>query len=137
MDMETNQLSPIVLSDQVLSTSYAAPISRRLISSLMDFLLAFTMGYVIPFLGPVLCILYFLSKDALPVLGGQSVGKKLLQIKVVKKPSFQAITKDYPSSILRSVTLLIPGLNLIELIFILSNKERLGDRWANTTVRKI
>lgn len=135
--METKQLSPIAFNDRALFAPCAATIGRRLTSSLMDFFLAFTLGYVIPVLGPVLCILYFLCKDALPFLNGQSVGKKLLHLKVVTKPDAKPITRDYSSSILRSVTLLIPGLNLIELILILFHKERLGDHWAKTTVIKV
>lgn len=136
--METNHLSPIAFNNQALAaSSVTVPIPRRLIGSLMDFFLAFTMGYVIPVLGPVLCVLYFLGKDALPFLDGQSVGKKLLQIRVVRKSDAKAITRDYSSSILRSVTLLIPGLNIIELVLVLSHKERLGDLWANTTTTKV
>ena len=131
--MRTSHISP---ASQIMSTDYSAPIGRRFASTMFDFLLAFTMGYVVPILGPILFVVYFLCKDALPFFNSQSVGKKLLQIKVVDAKTQQGLQGDYSASIFRSITLLIPGLNLIELVLLFSNKERLGDRWAGTTVIK-
>lgn len=131
--MGTSHISP---ASQILSTDYTAPIGRRFASTMLDFLLAFTMGYVIPIIGPILFVVYFLCKDAFPFFNSQSVGKKLLQIKVVDAKSQQGIQGDYPASIFRSITLLIPGLNLVELVLLISNRERLGDKWAGTTVVK-
>src|SRR5690606_4746030 len=131
--MGTSHISP---ASQVLSSDFSAPLGRRFVSTIFDFLLAFTMGYVVPILGPILFVVYFLCKDAFPFYNSQSVGKKLLHIKVVDARTGEGLQGDYSASIFRSITLLIPGLNLIELILLLSNRERLGDRWAGTMVIK-
>lgn len=133
LQMGTSHISP---ATHILTSAFTAPLGRRLISTLFDFLLAFTMAYIIPILGPILFVVYFLCKDAFPFFNSQSIGKKLLQIKVVNSKTHQGLQGDYSASIFRSITLLIPGLNLIELVLLFSNKERLGDKWAGTTVVK-
>lgn len=131
--METSHISP---ATQVFSPDYTASLGRRFVSTLFDLLLAFTMAYIIPILGPILFVVYFLCKDAFPFFNSQSIGKKLLQIKVVNAKTQQSLQGDYSASIFRSVTLLIPGLNLIELVLLCSNRVRLGDKWAGTIVIK-
>lgn len=131
--MGTSHISP---APQILTTDFSVPIGRRFVSSMLDLLLAFTLGYIVPVLGPILFVVYFLCKDAFPFFNSQSIGKKLLQIKVVKADTQQSLQGDYSASIFRSITLLIPGLNLIELVLLFSNRERLGDKWAGTTVVK-
>ena len=91
-------------------------------------------------------IAYWLLRD----INGASLGKILLGLKVVKKDLSPSETKD---RILRNVTL-VPGyvmmliplagyvlapaisfcMGVLELVFLLTQKERLGDRIAGTTV---
>lgn len=134
--METNHLTSFPFEKQALSSDITASISRRFAGGFVDLLFSFTLAYVIPFIGPLLSIVYFLNKDAFPFSDGQSIGKKLLQTRVIKQTNGHQVTKDYPASILRSVTLFIPILNFIEVIRMLLNRERFGDKWAGTVVVK-
>src|SRR5690606_16703696 len=99
---------------------FSAPLGRRFVSTIFDFLLAFTMGYVVPILGPILFVVYFLCKDAFPFYNSQSVGKKLLHIKVVDARTWEGLQVDYSATIFRSITLLFFELTLNALIFLLS-----------------
>ena len=75
---------------------------------------------------------YFILSDALP--NGQSLGKKLLGIKVVSKKTGK------PCTILQSIVrnIFTPILGVIDAALILgSNRQRLGDVFANTIVIKI
>jgi uncharacterized RDD family membrane protein YckC len=62
---------------------------------------------------------------------GRSIGKHLLGLRLVTgsgKPC------GYFRSIIRNLTLLIPGWNLLELILVMAGKARTGDRFAKTMV---
>ena len=77
----------------------------------------------------VVPLLYFVFSDALP--GGQSLGKKLLGIKVVSK------TTGKPCNILQSFlrNAFSPILGIIDAALILGReRQRLGDLFANTIV---
>ena len=76
-------------------------------------------------------ILYLLCRDVL--FKGRSLGKKLMSLKIVGKDGQQAGKK---ALILRNVTMLIPLLNIIELIMPFVDKDglRFGDKIAGTQV---
>ena len=72
-----------------------------------------------------------LIKDGLG--GGLGVGKKLMNVRVVRSDGSRC---DYPSSIIRNSTLLVPVLGLVDLAVGALDREgrRLGDRLAGTQV---
>ncbi len=82
---------------------------------------------------------YLIVRDSLPFLGGQSIGKKAMKIKVVKLDD-QPITGNWEAAVLRNLILVIPLLGLIELFILLTREDkpdrgrRLGDEWAKTKV---
>jgi len=79
----------------------------------------------------VLPISYFVFSDALP--GGQSLGKKPLNISVVSKTTGKPC-KLWQSFVRNAFT---PILGFIDAILILGRKrQRLGDKFANTIVIK-
>lgn len=76
----------------------------------------------------VLLLAYFLLRDAL--FGGQSIGKKVMKYQAVKEDG-SSLSGDFMTSCLRNVTLFIP---LLDAIFVLIDKPRLGDTIAKTKV---
>lgn len=107
------------------------------------------LGFV-PIAGAILAglisIAYWLLRD----INGASLGKMLLGLKVVRKDGSESGTQE---RILRNVTLIAGGVfsliplagivlgpaiglcvGIVELVFLFTQKERLGDRIAGTTV---
>lgn len=73
----------------------------------------------------LLIILLFIAKDA---INGQSIGKKLMKIKVVDA---HGKTPNIFKLIIRNITIYIWP---IEAILVLLNKKKLGDRLAGTNI---
>jgi len=99
------------------------------------------VSYNLATVGYVIAIAYFLTKDALPAtngyLGGQSIGKKLMGIKVVKEETGGSLEGDYGTAITRQVSLLIPFFNIVDALMVFSgDSKRFGDKWAKTIVVK-
>ena len=101
------------------------------------------LWFVAPWLaskaGWLLCAGYMLTRDSLPFLGGQSVGKKAMKIRAVTLDG-QSLAGKWEPGVMRNVSLVIPLLNLVE-VFVLLNREggpdrgkRLGDEWGKTKV---
>ena len=124
----------------------------RLGALLIDVLCAIPLGFlaVIPFLGiigaPLACA-YWVSRDAF--FGGQSIGKKVVGLKVIK-PDGSPFT--WADSVKRNIiyfallVLMIPvygiffnaflsgPLSLAELILVITGGQRIGDRMGGTYV---
>ncbi len=84
---------------------------------------------------------YMFTRDALPevsgFLGGQSIGKKLMNIKVIREDTGASIVGDYGAAIIRQVSLVIPFFNIVDALMVFSSdKKRFGDKWAKTIVVK-
>ncbi len=63
---------------------------------------------------------------------GQTLGKKLLSLKVVKENGEEI---NYSNAFIRRISLILPILNLIDPLFIFrKNKQRLFDQLAHTIV---
>jgi uncharacterized RDD family membrane protein YckC len=83
-------------------------------------------------LGFLLAVLYLLLADALP--GGQSVGKRALDIAVIDQNTRQPCT--FGQSFLRNIPLMVLG--MIDALFIFGRThQRLGDRVAKTMVVRL
>jgi uncharacterized RDD family membrane protein YckC len=75
--------------------------------------------------------LYYLLNDGLP--RGQSLGKKLFRIQVIDEKTGQPCRIG--KSFLRNIPMVIPLLNLFDVLYIFGEKrKRLGDCWAGTIV---
>lgn len=91
-------------------------------------LLPLALGVKVLYVQPVLICAYLLFRDAIP---GQSLGKRLLKLRVVRTPGEREMT--LLSSFLRNVTLI--SFSLIDAAFIAGSRSmRLGDMLASTTV---
>lgn len=107
---------------------------NRIIAYIIDSLISGALWFV-PFVGWIAGIAYILTRDGLPFLDGQSVGKKAMNIRAVTADG-QPLTNNWGPAIIRNIVLFIPLFPLIELIVMLTNpnKLRLGDQWAKTKV---
>ncbi len=124
-----------------------APFNTRVIAAVIDMLVASGLAWgtllILPGfasrLSYVVWIGYVLTRDALPFLGGQSVGKKAMKLQAVTLDG-QPLTGKWESSIIRNISLVIPVMPLVELFVLLTREDkpergrRLGDEWAKTKV---
>jgi uncharacterized RDD family membrane protein YckC len=99
-----------------------------IIPAIFAFIAGATEMYWLISLSYVFLIAYLLLRDAL--FGGQSIGKKVMKYKAVKEDG-SSLEGDYMASVLRNITLFIP---LVDAIFVLLDKPRLGDGIAKTKV---
>jgi uncharacterized RDD family membrane protein YckC len=88
-----------------------------------------------PIAGWIAAVAYGLTRDSLPFLDGQSIGKKAMGLRAVTEDG-QPLTNNWGPGIIRNIVLWIPLFPLIELIVLLTNDKglRLGDQWAKTKV---
>lgn len=113
------------------------------IDGLIAIALTVAVAWVLPnFLDRVTWLVasaYWVVRDSLPFLNGQSVGKSAMKLKVVKVAGGDLVS-DWPNAIVRNVLLIIPVGPLVELIVLLARQgkpeegRRLGDDWAKTRV---
>ena len=75
--------------------------------------------WILPgFAAPVAWLLgigYFVSRDSLPFLGGQSVGKKAMKLKAVTMEG-KSLVGNWEAALIRNGVLVIPFFVLVELI---------------------
>jgi uncharacterized RDD family membrane protein YckC len=123
------------------------PFNTRAIALLIDVVVVIginiTLAMLLPHFARSLVWLtgaaYMILRDSLPFLGGQSVGKKAMKIKVVTLDD-KPITGNWEAAVIRNLILVIPPLGLIELFILLTREDkpdrgrRLGDEWAKTKV---
>ncbi len=108
----------------------------RFLATLLDTFVAGVPAFI-PIAGWLWAILYIWTKDALPFLGGQSVGKKVMGLRVVHMETGKPIKGDYGTAITRQLSLAIPFFNIADACMVLSSdRRRFGDKWAKTIVVK-
>ena len=112
-----------------------ASMGNRIVAVLIDGILTMVVSLV-PIVGWIVGIAYFLTRDALPFLDGQSIGKKAMKLRAVDATTGQPLTNQWGPSIVRNIVLYIPLFFIVELIVLANNKDgqRLGDQWAKTRV---
>ena len=124
--------SPITTSE-ALPTYQLAPRWRRWLANFLD-VLPLLLLFWFPIVDVLLAV-YYLTRDALPMLGGQSLGKKLLGIRVLKQDSLETTRGEFGIVFLRTLPAILPILNIVDAIYIFSkSRQRIGDRWAKTIV---
>lgn len=110
--------------------------TERLLAFIID--LSIVLGLsLFPRIGWLFGLIYFLFKDSMGLLKGQSFGRRLFKIKVVSKEEGESLINNPNKALIRQIVLLVPVLNLIELFYFLFRQERLGARWSSTTVIKV
>lgn len=107
---------------------------NRIVAYLIDCLVMIPV-FLIPILGLFIGVAYYITRDCLPFLDGQSIGKKAMGLRAVTEDG-RPLTNNWGPGIIRNIVLLIPFFPLIELIVLLTNVDglRLGDQWAKTKV---
>lgn len=82
---------------------------------------------------------YLVTRDSLPFLGGQSVGKKAMKLRVVTLDG-KSLIGNWEAALIRNGVLVIPLFAFVELFILLTREDkpergrRLGDEWAKTRV---
>ena len=105
----------------------------RFIANLIDGLIINLVSFT--FIGIPIAIVYYFLKDSLEFMNYQSLGKKLMKIRVVNY-NYQNISGA--EGFKRNILLVIPIWGLIEsLMYLFGNSDqRTGDRFAETYVIK-
>lgn len=112
---------------------YSMPLMERIAAAIIDIIIVGIL-MLFPRIGWILGLLYHLTKDSIPILGGQSFGKKLLRIKTITIPEEESLIKYPEKSVLRGLIFLIPILNIIDVWHLFVKGRRLADIWSQTTV---
>ncbi|WP_435892446.1 RDD family protein [Oceaniferula spumae] len=82
---------------------------------------------------------YMVTRDSLPFLDGQSIGKRLIGLRAVTADG-QSLSNNWNPGLIRNAILVVPLMPLVELIILFTKQEapegllRLGDQWAGTKV---
>lgn len=104
-----------------------APLKERILAAIIDGVIS-----CIPILG----LIYILTKDALPPLKGQSIGRKIMKIKCVTEDG-KSLEGQWVPVLVRQIVYWIPFFVFVELYMVWADKEkglRFGDKWAKTRV---
>jgi uncharacterized RDD family membrane protein YckC len=120
-----------------------APFNTRVLAAAIDYGVVFCIYLVFSILHSSLGSLaslaglgYILTKDSLPFLGGQSIGKRVMKLRAVTADG-TALTGNWEKGILRNAFLLISPVELVILLLREDKPEkgrRLGDDFAKTKV---
>jgi uncharacterized RDD family membrane protein YckC len=136
-------MEPTSYSSVPVTREKASPITRFVaifIDGLLGYIPVFVFAMVsasLATLGYLVFLAYYFTRDSLPFLNGQSIGKKLMGIKVVREDTGANIIGDYGAGIVRTVPQVIPLLNLVDALMIFRDtSKRFGDDWAKTIVVK-
>ncbi|MFD2256797.1 RDD family protein [Luteolibacter algae] len=127
----------------VLPEGTEAPLDKRILAAFIDMLVAigisWAAGMINGRLGYPAAVGYLLTRDSLPFLEGQSLGKKVVNLQAVNEGG-KSLSGDWTPGIIRNIPMIIPFFPLIELIILVINKDkpngmrRLGDQFAKTKV---
>lgn len=145
--LNVNATEPDAEVEESSEAGEIAPLNSRLLGGIIDSLVGLGLYYSVIWLMPdvlerfawLLVAGYWITRDSLPFLKGQSIGKMAMKIKVVKVDGSELIG-DWQTAIVRNVILLIPFFGLIEAIILITREsksdrgKRLGDDWAKTKV---
>ena len=130
-------------SPAIHNAALGSRIGAAVIDCLVSTGIMIALTLILPAIGQRLAWLagyaYLVTRDSLPFLGGQSVGKKAMKLKVVTQDGASLIG-NWNAALIRNAVLLIPFFSLIELVVLLTREDkpdrglRLGDEWAKTKV---
>lgn len=120
-----------------------ATFEARAVAAIIDTFIAVGIYMVIAVmwkpLGNLALLAYLLTRDALPFLEGQSIGKKIMKLRAVTMEG-KSLTGNWQASLLRNLSLVIPFFGFVEAYILYSRQggegalQRIGDEWAKTRV---
>jgi len=113
----------------------APDLGMRFFAFLIDIAIALFLC-MIPKVGWMIGLIYFLGRDAMPALKGQSVGKKLFGIRILTTGTHEPLHLHPRRSVTRGLILLIPVVNIIDILRLVVKGHRLADKWTDTYVVK-
>ncbi len=131
---------PVVPSDGV-----ETDLVKRLLGVLIDGVVAGFIAFIVlkitgsSFLNYAVMGLVMLTRDSLPFLEGQSLGKKVMKTKAVKEDG-SSLAGDWVTGATRNILFAVPVAGVVECFTMLSRSgnagagKRLGDDWAKTKV---
>ncbi|MEO0018888.1 MAG: hypothetical protein RLZZ522_2171 [Verrucomicrobiota bacterium] len=135
--------------DEATLDGALAPFNARMMAAGIDLLLAIGLGVTVELLLPDWCpawllggivgLAYWVTRDSLPFLGGQSVGKKVQGLKALTVDG-ESLAGNWKAGLIRSGPLLVLPFTLIEIYVLLTREDtpargrRLGDEWSQTKV---
>lgn len=129
------------------SAPQLAPFNARITAAAVDIVVAMgiTIGLtlILPEFASRLAgltgVAYMVTRDSLPFLDGQSVGKKAMKLRAVTLEG-KSLVNNWEAALIRNGVLIIPFFILVELFILLTREDkpergrRLGDEWAKTRV---
>lgn len=135
------------LERSVEERSKMASFNARVVAVVIDLVItigvsAVLMGLLpnfVAFLGPLLGLAYFVTRDSLFFLGGRSFGKKVMHLRVLSLVG-DSLVGDWRSALIRNGVLLVLPMIFFETYLLLIRENtamggvRLGDEWAKTRV---
>jgi len=107
---------------------------EREISFAVDVLVCVAIT-VMPKIGVVASLLYFLMRDSIPVGHGSSLGKSVYGLRVIM--SSDGTKAPWRKILVRNVISFIPFVNIYDVYLFLLTGERLADQWSGTSVVKM
>lgn len=124
-----------------------ASFNSRATAAVIDMVVAAGVAIGLAFISPGFAdrlawlagIAYLVTRDSLPFLGGQSVGKKAMKLRTVTRGG-DSLVGNWQAALIRNGVLAIPLFAFVELFILLSREDkperglRLGDEWAKTKV---
>jgi len=121
-----------------------APFNTRIIASVIDYAVIFCVYIALTMILPgfmsrivsLAAFAYILTKDSLPFLDGQSIGKKVMKLRAVTAEGLP-LTNNWHTGMLRNAFLIIAPVELVILLLREDKPEkgrRLGDDFAKTKV---
>ncbi len=138
---------PVAKTDDEPSTSLLdtdefaeAAFKERALAGLIDWAVWLVLYIVlIDYVAYVAATAYMLTRDTLPFLNGQSIGKKVMKLRAIGSDG-KDLNGNWQKGVLRNVLFLVPLGGLVELgILYLKDSDnkpllRLGDEWFKTEV---
>ncbi|WP_439185296.1 RDD family protein [Carboxylicivirga taeanensis] len=121
------------MTETRLNRAQTSLFTERLLAALVDISICLGLS-LFPRIGWIFGLIYFLFKDSLPLLNGQSFGRRLFKIKVISKADNKSLSGAPDKALIRQIIFFVPLLNLLELYYFLRKEERLGDIWTDTKV---
>jgi len=127
------------------SGNIEADLMKRFLGALIDGIIIAVIASIISsvvsnfIISLIVPAVLWLTRDSLPFLEGQSIGKKLMKTKAVKLDG-SSLSGDWATGATRNILFAIPFGGLVEGIIFLIRKDgdqkgtRLGDDWAKTKV---
>ncbi len=124
-----------------------APLAPRIIAMVIDVIVYMAIFFIPYMILPgamktiayLPALAYFLLRDGLPFLDGQSIGKKAMKIRAVTSDG-KSLSGNWTPALIRNVVFMIPCFAIVELVVLITRQGkaqeglRLGDDWAKTKV---